>query len=446
MILENDSSTAAASHKTVKVLLVDDKEENLVSLEALLREDTSINAKYILCKSGDQALKVSIKEDVAVILLDVQMPGMNGYDVARFLKDNSKTRDIPIIFVTAINQEAEHVYEGFRVGAADYLFKPLEPYITKAKVKIFTNLYLQKKELERKNQQLEEKQSQIEKALVEKQKSELALQHANEELAKMHQSVIKLNLELEERVRQRTIELQSSQKELRDKNEQLLRINADLDNFVYTASHDLKAPISNIEGLVDTLKADFPVQNNDDVSGLFEMIEHSIQRFKNTLYELTKVAKVQSSEQPDISTINIKDSIEEVTQDLHTLMEANQVALHLKLDLPEITFSRKNFRSILYNLISNAIKYRSPKRNPEITISAYEAEEHVVLVIEDNGLGIRDQDISRIFEMFRRLHDHVEGTGIGLHIVKRIVDNAGGKIEVSSVLDKGTTFTLSFKK
>src|SRR6185437_3498184 len=155
MILESHSIADSFSEGAVNILLVDDKQENLVSLEALLKEGTGIASKYIFCKSGDQALKVSIKEEIALILLDVQMPGMNGYDVARFLKANSKTREIPIIFVTAINQEAEHVHEGFRVGVADYLFKPLDPYITRAKVKVFTDLYLQKKELERKNQQLQ---------------------------------------------------------------------------------------------------------------------------------------------------------------------------------------------------------------------------------------------------------------------------------------------------
>ena len=444
MIAVTNSDTADSSDKrAVKILLVDDKEKNLISLEALLREDTT-NVHYILCQSGEEALKIAIKEEIALMLLDVQMPGMNGYDVARFLKENSKTKDIPIIFVTAIDQEINHVLEGFNVGAVDYLFKPLNPSITKAKVKIFINLYLNKKELEHKNHQLEENQTLLQKALGEKQQSEQALQLANTELASTHQALVKLNMELEERVKHRTAELQVNQKELRKKNDQLLRINADLDNFVYTASHDLKAPISNIEGLVETLKIDFPMQN-DDVTNLFEMIEHSILRFKNTIYDLANVARVQNADLTDVITIDVKTAVEEVKEDIQALIDVNHARITLNLQVANLIFSRKNFRSILYNIISNAIKYRSPERSPEITISTFKSENYTGLSISDNGLGIREQDISKIFEMFKRLHDHVEGTGMGLHIVKRVMDNADGKIEVSSEVDKGTTFTFLFK-
>ena len=444
MIAVTNSDRADSDKSSVKILLVDDKEKNLISLEALLREDNATNVHYILCQSGEEALKIAIKEEIALMLLDVQMPGMNGYDVARFLKENSKTKDIPIIFVTAIDQEINHVLEGFNVGAVDYLFKPLNPSITKAKVKIFINLYLNKKELELKNYELEENQGLLQKALSEKQQSEKALQQANAELANTHQALVKLNIELEERVKHRTAELQVNQKELRKKNDQLLRINADLDNFVYTASHDLKAPISNIEGLVETLKIDFPLQN-DDVTNLFEMIDHSIQRFKNTIYDLANVARVQNADLTDVITIDVKAAVEEVREDIQALIDVNHANIVLNLQVPSLTFSRKNFRSILYNIISNAIKYRSPERSPVITISTFKSENYTGLSISDNGLGIREQDISKIFEMFKRLHDHVEGTGMGLHIVKRVMDNADGKIEVSSEVDKGTTFTFLFK-
>lgn len=128
----------------VRVLLVDDREENLISLESLLsRENDTV--EFIFAKSGEEALKAALKDELALILLDVQMPGMNGYEVAHYLRNTSKTRNIPIIFVTAIDPETSRMVEGFEAGAVDFLFKPLHPYITKAKVSAFVRFYIQKK-------------------------------------------------------------------------------------------------------------------------------------------------------------------------------------------------------------------------------------------------------------------------------------------------------------
>ena len=139
------------SPEEVKILLVDDRPENLISLESLLKEEGE-PVSYLFAGSGEEALKIALREELALILLDVQMPGMNGYEVARYLRNTSRTRDIPIIFVTAIDESTSHVEEGFAAGAVDFLFKPLHPFITKAKVAAFVGFYRQKKELEKANQ------------------------------------------------------------------------------------------------------------------------------------------------------------------------------------------------------------------------------------------------------------------------------------------------------
>ncbi|GAB3821022.1 hypothetical protein GCM10028895_22330 [Pontibacter rugosus] len=128
----------------VKVLLVDDKPENLISLESLLFSEGD-NISYLFANSGEEALKIALREELALILLDVQMPDMNGYEVAQYLRNTSKTKDIPVIFVTAISEQSSHMVEGFEAGAVDFLFKPLHPYITRAKVAAFISFYVQKK-------------------------------------------------------------------------------------------------------------------------------------------------------------------------------------------------------------------------------------------------------------------------------------------------------------
>ncbi|MBC5772567.1 hybrid sensor histidine kinase/response regulator [Pontibacter sp. KCTC 32443] len=382
----------------VKILLVDDKVENLVSLESLLaKEDEHIS--YIFANSGEEALKVALQEELALILLDVQMPGMNGYEVARYLRDISKTRDIPIIFVTAINEQDAHVIEGFEAGAVDFLFKPLHPYVTKAKVSTFVKFYLQKKELERVNK-----------------------------------ATLEINQQLEERVNERTKEL--------------TKVNKDLDNFVYTASHDLKAPINNIEGLVKALNETLH-ENGTELEGvapIMEMIDGSITRFKNTLLDLTEIAKVKHEEEAGEESINLKEILEDVKLNIKDLIQRyDAIILDDFSQVPDIVFSRKNLRSIIYNLISNSIKYSSPERKPEVRITSASAGDYTLLTVQDNGLGVKKEDQEKVFDMFKRLHAHVEGTGVGLAIVKRIVENCDGKIEFQSELDKGSVFRVYLK-
>ncbi|AHM58864.1 PAS/PAC sensor signal transduction histidine kinase [Flammeovirgaceae bacterium 311] len=382
----------------VKILLVDDRVENLISLESLLRRKDE-NITYLLANSGEEALKVALKEELALILVDVQMPVMNGYEVARYLRNSSKTRDIPIIFVTAVDAKGSHMVEGFEAGAVDFLFKPLHPYITKAKVTAFVRFYLQKKALESANQ-----------------------------------LVMKNNRELEERVQERTKEL--------------TRINNDLDNFIYTASHDLKAPISNIEGLMklfyNSLSEDS--KSSGKVESIRSMIDESIDRFKKTLKDLTRVAKIEDDQADEMHRLTFEELLQEVKLNNQELINSNNAKILEDFSrAPEIEFSRKNLRSILYNLLSNAIKYRSPERTPVVKLTTFTEGDFIVLTVEDNGLGIRKRDQHKVFGMFKRLHNHTEGSGVGMAIVKRIIENSGGKIEVESTLGEGSCFRVYLK-
>ncbi|HEY8402834.1 MAG TPA: PAS domain-containing protein [Cytophagaceae bacterium] len=239
-----------------------------------------------------------------------------------------------------------------------------------------------------------------------------------------------------------------AEKELVKKNEQLIKINNDLDNFIYTASHDLKAPILNIEGLLQTAKelSDiFP--HSEDLHVILKLMQTSVDRFKNTLYELTEISKVQKNITEDIEEINLRKLVEEIHDTLSgpLLDSSGKLDISIANDLT-INFSRKNLRSIIYNLISNAIKYRHPQRSPRIKVSGKERDNYIIFSVTDNGLGLKPEYKSKIFSMFKRFHSHVEGTGVGLYIVKRIIDNSGGKIEVQSQPGEGTTFNVYLPK
>ena len=243
-------------------------------------------------------------------------------------------------------------------------------------------------------------------------------------------------------------ERKQAEKELEFKNQQLLRVNNDLDNFIYTASHDLKAPISNIEGLVNVLSNSFNegIDDKEDVKRVLSLINSSIHRFKNTIEALTEVSKVQRDLEEDISEINLHNVIEGIKILIKENIEESKAQIVIENPLPVIKFSNKNIQSIMYNLMSNAIKYKSSARNPIISIRSKQLEDQVLLEVEDNGIGIPPNQIYNIFKMFKRAHQHVEGSGVGLYLVKRIIDNAGGKIEVESKIDQGSIFRLYFKK
>jgi sigma-B regulation protein RsbU (phosphoserine phosphatase) len=243
-------------------------------------------------------------------------------------------------------------------------------------------------------------------------------------------------------------ELLATNQNLAEVNRQLTRLNNDLDTFIYTASHDLKAPILNIEGLLKVLKRELGNEKPqpEKVQHIYAMLSDSVERFKLTIQHLTDVAQVNKSSQDEEVPILMSEVLFEVHKDLAPQITDTNAEIKLEPGSVEVRFSQKNLKSILYNLISNAIKYHSPKRKPVIHISMQEEIDYQVLTVKDNGLGIDMSKKEKMFALFQRLHSHVPGTGMGLFIVKKMVENAGGKIEVESQIDAGTTFKIYFQK
>lgn len=224
---------------------------------------------------------------------------------------------------------------------------------------------------------------------------------------------------------------------------QVSMVNADLEDFLYTASHELKSPIVNIEGLIFTLikKLTQKFSLDDEHNKMFSMIGASIDKFKSTITQLAQTIQVQK-EEAEAELISIDKLVEEVCSELSELINHSHVKLHKQIEVDKIQFPQKNIRRILYNLLSNAIKYNSQERIPEVQVKTQLQESYVVITVADNGMGIAENHQQKLFTLFNRFHTHVDGTGIGLYMVKRIVENAGGKIEVKSKVDMGATFQV----
>jgi signal transduction histidine kinase len=265
----------------------------------------------------------------------------------------------------------------------------------------------------------------------------------NEELAATTEELAAAN----EEIRAAHEEVLASNEELAESNDQLLRTNADLDNFIYTASHDLKAPISNIEALLTALLRTLPPESlaSGKVPDITSRMQISVDRFKKTIANLTEVVKLQKENSGEAVTVNLAEVIDEVRLDLENQILATQARLVIDVKgCPTIRFSVKNLRSVVYNLLSNALKYSSPDRPLEVNIHCNTTLNYHMLTITDNGLGMETGRLSQLFTMFKRFHDHVEGSGIGLYMVKKMVENAGGKIEVESQVGVGSTFRVYF--
>jgi PAS domain S-box-containing protein len=240
-------------------------------------------------------------------------------------------------------------------------------------------------------------------------------------------------------------ELQAANQELQATNNQLTRTNVDLDNFIYTASHDLKAPITNIEGLLTALQEQLPAElrQGEQVQPLLHMMQGAVERFQKTIAHLTDISKLQQAHTQAEEVVDLATLADEVALDLAPELTASHAQLVVDVAAcPTLSFSPKNLRSILYNLLSNAIKYRAPGRPPHIMLRCHAEPGKVLLEVQDNGLGLDTAQQSQLFGMFQRLHSHVEGSGIGLYMVKKIVENAGGSITVRSEPGVGSSFLI----
>ena len=230
---------------------------------------------------------------------------------------------------------------------------------------------------------------------------------------------------------------------LMDKNKELQRLNNDLDNFIYIASHDLKAPIANLEGLLALMKKRTDGGIVDDRQSLLEMMESSVAKLRQTIEELAEIKRIQNLENQK-ENVSFNQAIDEVTNEIVRLIDSSGAKITRSIKVNEAFFSPHHLKTVIYNLLSNAIMYRSPERPLKIKISTFMKDGRPVLSIKDNGLGLSEDQVGKAFNMFKRFHAHTKGSGMGLYIVKRIIEDNQGWIEVNSMLSEGTEFIVHF--
>ncbi len=245
-----------------------------------------------------------------------------------------------------------------------------------------------------------------------------------------------------EETRNRTETVTKSEHEISLDNKKLSRINQDQETFIYTLAHDLKAPLNNIEGLLALMKE---AEDLDEVKALMDTVLISVQQLKATVNDLGDIQSIgrETKDKVDISAV-----YEEVKSSIADLLHSAKADLQLDFKVKHVSFPRKNLKSILLNLMSNAIKYKSQERDLKLLIATTQIDDFIRLSVQDNGIGIAKENHKDLFKKFSRLHlnkNEIEGTGLGLYLVHRMVTKGGGYINVESKVDEGTTFHIYFK-
>lgn len=238
-------------------------------------------------------------------------------------------------------------------------------------------------------------------------------------------------------------ELKKIQQDLYKTNKNLARINGDLDNFVLAASHDLLGPIGNIEVSIDMLKTKDLI-SDPQVHEYLNIIDGSVKKFRTLIKELSAIGKIEN-EMSEMKPVDLNGIIDEIKLSIADKIKSARAVITTDLKVAQIRFSKKNLRSILYNLITNAIKYKSAERDPVLIISTIKEKDYVLLSIKDNGVGIAKDKIPKIFNIYGRIQTDIEGQGIGLYLARKIVDASGGYLSAESEPGKGSIFNIYFK-
>ena len=233
-------------------------------------------------------------------------------------------------------------------------------------------------------------------------------------------------------------ELKTVQQQLDKKNEALMRINQDLDNFVYTASHDLLDPLNTIEGSISLIGS---IDTNDpEMKEILPIINGSVKKFRSLISEIAQIARIENDAQ-QAEPVDVDELLDNIDWSLAERIKSSGAIIKRDVQVKQVVFSKKNLRSILYNLIANGIKYRA-ERPPVIHIRITEDGVHTLLCVEDNGMGMEKAHLDTIFNKYTRLHTDGDGYGIGLYLASKIVNAAGGRITVESKPDVGSKFTI----
>ncbi|WP_223512527.1 hybrid sensor histidine kinase/response regulator [Pseudomonas sp. GL-B-19] len=387
------------SNIQAKLLIVDDLPENLLALEALIKREDRLVYKAL---SADEALSLLLQHEFALAILDVQMPGMNGFELAELMRGTEKTKNIPIVFVSAAGRELNYAFKGYESGAVDFLHKPLDIHAVKSKVKVFVDLYRQSKAMKQQVEALEQSR------------------HEQEELLKQLQ---RTQLELEQAVRMR-------------------------DDFMSIVAHEVRTPLNGLILETQLRKMHLARDNAsaftlDKMHAMVDRDERQIKSLIRLIEDMLDVSRIRTGKLSIRPTrFDLVQLVSNLLQNFTPQVEAAESSVTLTAEQPVVgSWDEFRIEQVISNLLTNALRYGA---HSPIDVRVYNQDGQARVEVQDRGIGIGEENQKRIFQQFERVSAKtvVAGLGLGLFISEQIVAAHGGTITVESRIGEGALFRV----
>ncbi|CAI8707414.1 Histidine kinase [Pseudomonas sp. IT-P74] len=382
-----------------KLLIVDDLPENLLALEALIKREDRIVYKAL---TADEALSLLLQHEFALAILDVQMPGMNGFELAELMRGTEKTRKIPIVFVSAAGRELNYAFKGYESGAVDFLYKPLDIQAVKSKVNVFVDLYRQSKAMK---------------------EQVLALEQSRREQQALLKQLQNTQLELEQAVRMR-------------------------DDFMSIVAHEVRTPLNGLILETQLRKMHLARDNAaaftlDKMHAMVDRDERQIKSLIRLIEDMLDVSRIRTGKLSIRPTrVDLSTLVRDVLHNFSRQIDAAEASVSLEATQPVIgNWDEFRIEQVISNLLSNALRYGA--RSP-VSVKVYSEGDQALVDVQDQGIGISEANQKRIFQQFERVSAKhtIAGLGLGLFISEQIVAAHGGTITVQSRIGEGALFRV----
>jgi signal transduction histidine kinase len=393
------------THERVNILLVDDQQSRLLSYESVLAD---LGQNLISARSGEAALQRLLEDDFAVILLDVSMPGMDGFETAAMIHDHPRFESIPIIFVTGVHDSEFDALKGYRLGAVDYVSIPIVPEILRSKVSVLVELYVQRRELQRLNKSLAEANAtlQAEKA---------------RELERVNRNLEQANAALRDADRHK-------------------------DEFIAILAHELRNPLAPIRAAVDVMSL-LPLEH-PQLRWTREVIDRQTTHLSRLVDDLLDVSRIsRGTIKLNKELLTLRTILDRSVEAAQPIISAHHHELQIEClaELATVDGDPTRLVQILSNLLNNAAKYM--QASGTILLRASVDQEHAVFAVKDSGIGLTSEALPKLFNLFSRVHEdegHLpSGLGIGLALVRQLVELHGGTVSATSPgLNRGSEFIV----